>query len=122
MVQNALAAAVSALNPTDLFGIITFSDSLGVYDLRAACPSVRQVQVPANGQLPLTLDEVLPLPELLVPVEKFAAQIQAAIDSLALPEVEPEADAGGPSPNRKPKRKAAFGSAVWAGLGCYGYA
>ena len=41
LIRNSLAAAVSALQPTDLFGIVVFSEDIGIYDLQAGKPPPR---------------------------------------------------------------------------------
>ena len=86
LVRSALSAAVSALEPTDLFALVTVTEDIGLYDLRAAVPAVRQVAVPSSGGLSLPLEELLPLGEALVQVGRYAEEIKAAIDSLLAPE------------------------------------
>ena len=86
LVRSALSAAVSALEPTDYFCLVTVTEDIGLYDLRAAVPAVRQVAVPSSGRLSLALEELLPLGEALVQVGRAAEAIKAAIDSLLAPE------------------------------------
>ena len=86
LVRSALSAAVSALEPTDLFALVTVTEDIGLYDLRAAVPAVRQVAVPSSGGLSVPLEELLPLGEALVQVGRYAETIKAAIDSLLAPE------------------------------------
>jgi hypothetical protein len=132
LVRSALSAAVSALEPTDYFALVTVTDDIGLYDLRAAVPAVRQVAVPSSGGLSLTLEELLPLGEALVQVGRAGDAIKAAIDSLLAPEelaameaaasdmgsAEPD-EAGEAQVREAPaevtaKRRVGFGSAVSA--------
>jgi hypothetical protein len=82
LVRNGLGAAVSALSAGDFFGIVTVGQDVGLYDMRGEVPSVRHIAIPTSGELPIGLDEVLPLDELLVPVNEYAEMIKLAIDSL----------------------------------------
>lgn len=132
LVRSALSAAVSALEPTDYFCLVTVTEDIGLYDLRAAVPAVRQVAVPSSGKLSLALEELLPLGEALVQVGRAAEAIKAAIDSLLAPEerelmelesselgsTEPdeagEAHVREPPAQKTAKRRVGFGSAVSA--------
>ena len=114
LVRSALSAAISALQPCDLFALVTVSEDIGIYDLRADLPSARQVEVEASGA-GLALCEIIPLQEALVPVGQFAAQIQGAIESLlAQQEAEGVSTSAVEADDvpRQRKRRVGFGAAV----------
>lgn len=57
-VRSGLLAALEALPPYALFGLVTFSHSVGLYDVRSKVPSVRYVPIKdghAASSLPTTL-------------------------------------------------------------------
>jgi hypothetical protein len=70
LVKSALLAALEALPPAALFGLVTFSHKLGLYDVQGDVPVVKNVAIPssADSALPLDLDDVMPLEALLAPV------------------------------------------------------
>ena len=114
LVRSALSAAISALQPCDLFALVTVSEDIGIYDLRADLPSARQVAVEASGA-GLALCDLIPLQEALVPVGQFAAQIQGAIESLlAQQEAEGMSTSAVEADDvpRQRKRRVGFGAAV----------
>jgi hypothetical protein len=86
LVRSALRAALGAMQPNELLGLVTVGTDVGLYDLRSSPPSVRHIAVPAIGGLPLELEEVLGgVSELLVPIGAHKPQIHVAIDSLLSP-------------------------------------
>lgn len=83
LVRSAILAAVEAVGPDALFGIVTFSDRVGLYDIQGAVPSVRHVAVSEDGPLIMPLEDALPLERLLAPVGKFKEELAAAVETLA---------------------------------------
>jgi hypothetical protein len=61
---------VAAINPGALFGLITFSHKIGLYDVQGPIPVVKYVSIPPDmdGKLPVDLDMAMPLPAFLAPV------------------------------------------------------
>jgi hypothetical protein len=76
LVKSALLAALEALPPAALFGLVTFSHKLGLYDVQGDVPVVKNVAIPpsADSALPLDLDDVMPLEALLAPVSGCESQ------------------------------------------------
>lgn len=64
---------VAAINPGALFGLITFSHKIGLYDVQGPIPVVKYVSIPPDmdGKLPVDLDMAMPLPAFLAPVCSF---------------------------------------------------
>lgn len=88
----ALAAAVTVLPDTCLFGLVSFSDHIDVWDLRHVTPVTNHVPVYDTSlmtgvmdspSVDVEFDEILQPDEFFVPVREFKAQILAAIDNLA---------------------------------------
>ncbi|KAG1661578.1 hypothetical protein FOA52_009578 [Chlamydomonas sp. UWO 241] len=82
LVRSALEAALEALPPAALFGLITFSDKLALHDLRADAPTSRVVPLSGPHQLPVPLAEVMPLAALLAPVGAFKGRIADTLEGL----------------------------------------
>jgi len=61
---------LAAINPGALFGLITFSHKIGLYDVQGPIPVVKYVSIPPDmdGKLPVDLDMAMPLPAFLAPV------------------------------------------------------
>ncbi|KAJ7981176.1 protein transport protein SEC24 [Quillaja saponaria] len=66
-----LAALEASLGPGSLFGLATFSDKLGLYDVQGPIPVVKNVFIPADteGTIPIELGDIMPLLQFLAPVE-----------------------------------------------------
>ncbi len=58
----------TALPPSSLFGLVTFSDRIGVYDLRSPIPHIKHIAIPESGDCSLGLEELVPLSNSLVEV------------------------------------------------------
>nr|XP_024383708.1 protein transport protein Sec24B-like isoform X2 [Physcomitrium patens] len=84
LVKSSLLAALEALNAGALFGLITFSHKIGLYDVQGPVPVVKYVSIPPDmdGKLPVDLDMVMPLPAFLAPVENNKEHIAAALETL----------------------------------------
>eukprot|EP00195_Chlamydomonas_chlamydogama_P017072 CAMPEP_0202896248 /NCGR_PEP_ID=MMETSP1392-20130828/5266_1 /ASSEMBLY_ACC=CAM_ASM_000868 /TAXON_ID=225041 /ORGANISM="Chlamydomonas chlamydogama, Strain SAG 11-48b" /LENGTH=777 /DNA_ID=CAMNT_0049581523 /DNA_START=303 /DNA_END=2636 /DNA_ORIENTATION=+ len=82
LVRSALLAALEALPPGALFGLITFSNKLGLHDLRSPTPAVRYIPIFESQPLLVPLAELMPLPALLTPVGAFKESITAALEAL----------------------------------------
>ncbi|CAL9119198.1 unnamed protein product [Musa textilis] len=84
LVKSALLAALEALAPGSLFGLVTFSHKIGLYDVQGPIPVVKNVFIPpeSDGQLPVSLEDVMPLLAFLAPVESCKDQIATALDTL----------------------------------------
>lgn len=61
---------LAAINPGALFGLITFSHKIGLYDVQGPIPVVKYVSIPPDmdAKLPVDLDMAMPLPAFLAPV------------------------------------------------------
>eukprot|EP00742_Colponemidia_sp_Colp-10_P008691 GILJ01009428.1.p1 GENE.GILJ01009428.1~~GILJ01009428.1.p1 ORF type:complete len:715 (+),score=92.37 GILJ01009428.1:45-2189(+) len=81
-VKSALLATLEALPANSLFGLVTFSRSLGLYDLRTPYPHVRNIFLPADEECSLGLEEVMTLETLVVQIAANKDNIVRAIDSL----------------------------------------
>ncbi|KAG1363565.1 protein transport protein sec24 [Cocos nucifera] len=84
LVKSALLAALEALGPGSLFGLVTFSHKIGLYDVQGPVPVVKNVFVPpdSNGGLPVGLEDVMPLLSFLAPVDTCKDHIAAALETL----------------------------------------
>lgn len=82
LANSALLAALEALPPEALFGIISFSNKVGLHDIRGATPVVRYVPLFDSLALPLPLSDAVPLADLLCPVGTAKEAIAAALDGL----------------------------------------
>ncbi|KAJ8476497.1 hypothetical protein OPV22_020224 [Ensete ventricosum] len=84
LVKSSLLAALEALAPGSLFGLVTFSHKIGLYDVQGPIPVVKNVFIPpeSDGQLPVSLEDVMPLLAFLAPVETCKDQIATALDTL----------------------------------------
>ena len=91
-VIDSLTAAVTVLPDTCLFGLVSFSDHIDVWDLRHATPVTNHVPVYDISLMTGVIDspavdvefeEVLQPDEFFVPVRQFKANIFTAINSLA---------------------------------------
>lgn len=60
----------AALAPGSLFGLVTFSHKIGLYDVQGPIPVVKNVFIlpESDGQLPVSLEDVMPLLAFLAPV------------------------------------------------------
>ncbi|CAM6129440.1 unnamed protein product [Calypogeia fissa] len=84
LVKSSLLAALEALSPGSLFGLVTFSHKIGLYDIQGAVPVVKYVIIPADndGKIPVELEAVMPLQFFLAPVETSKELIAAALETL----------------------------------------
>ena len=82
LVRSAVLAAIEAVGPDALFGIVTFADRIGLFDVQAAAPSVRRVGLGKDGGLAMPLEEALPLRRLLAPVGAFKEELAAAVETI----------------------------------------
>ncbi len=91
-VIDTLTSAVTVLPDTCLFGLVSFSDHIDIWDLRHVTPITNHVPVYDTSLMTGVIDspsvdvdfeEIMPPDEFFVPVRQFKAQILTAIDSLA---------------------------------------
>ncbi|KAK9823450.1 hypothetical protein WJX72_002854 [[Myrmecia] bisecta] len=112
LVKSALLAALEAIPPAALFGLVTFSRKVGLYDLQGAAPVALHVALLASSEedAPTALDlaDALPLEALLAPVATCKDTISAALEGL-----EPDASLEG---SGRAARSRGFGSALQAVL------
>ena len=78
-----LRAALRALAPSTLFGLVSVSSMLGVHALNSAAPALKLVPIDAGGGATVRLHDAVPLHRMLAPVGRARAVIEAAIESLA---------------------------------------
>ena len=83
LVRAALLAAVEAVGPHALFGVVTFSTRVGLHDVTGPAPAVRHVPVSSRGHVAVPLEDALPLRRLLAPVGRHKDAIVAAVESIA---------------------------------------
>ncbi|KAK3249379.1 hypothetical protein CYMTET_41189, partial [Cymbomonas tetramitiformis] len=85
LVKSALLAALEALPSVTLFGLVTFSHKLGLYDVQGSIPVVKSVPIPTSSTRPedlVELAEAMSLDRLVAPLDKFKEQIAAAVETL----------------------------------------
>jgi len=84
LVKSALLAALEALPPGSLFGLVAFSHKISLYDVQGDVPVVKNVPIPSSGlaEDKLELEDVVPLKRLLAPIGKYKENIVAAIETL----------------------------------------
>ncbi|KAG6528736.1 hypothetical protein ZIOFF_010921 [Zingiber officinale] len=75
--------AFLALVPGSLFGLVTFSHKIGLYDIQGPIAVVKNIFILPNleDRLPVDLDDVMPLHSFLAPVETCKDRI-AALETL----------------------------------------
>jgi len=82
LIREGLQGALKALPPSSLFGLISFSDRIGVYDLKSPIPHVKHITIPETGACSLGLEEIVPLSNFLVEIETYQEHISSAVESL----------------------------------------
>eukprot|EP00249_Psilotum_nudum_P022659 c28602_g1_i1 orf=222-2453(+) len=84
LVKSALLAALEALGPGVLFGLVTFCHKIGLYDIQGPVPVVKHVLIPPDmdGQVPVELNDAMPLQSFLAPVDTNKDNIAAALETL----------------------------------------
>ncbi|AQK93496.1 sec23/sec24 transport family protein [Zea mays] len=85
LVKSALLAALEALVPGSLFGLMTFSHKIGLYDVQGPIPLVKNVFIPPDLEedgLPVALEDAMPLLCFLAPVDTCKDQIAAVLETL----------------------------------------
>ncbi|TYJ33187.1 hypothetical protein E1A91_A05G085800v1 [Gossypium mustelinum] len=84
LTKSALQAALEALAPGSLFGLVTFSHKIGLYDVQRPLLVVKNVFVhqDTEGILPIELEDVMPLLQFLAPVETCKDRITSALETL----------------------------------------
>jgi hypothetical protein len=60
----------AAIGPGSLFGLVTFSHKIGLYDVQGPIPVVKHIMIPADmdGRIPVDLEMAMPLSSFLAPV------------------------------------------------------
>ncbi|PKA66827.1 Protein transport protein Sec24-like [Apostasia shenzhenica] len=60
LIKSSLLAALEALGPGSLFGLVTFSHKIGLYDVQGPIPVVKNVFIPpeSDGGLPINLEDL----------------------------------------------------------------
>lgn len=63
---------MAALGPGSLFGIVTFSHKIGLYDVQGPIPVVKNIFIPPDldGTIPIELEDAMPLLSFLAPVRE----------------------------------------------------
>lgn len=84
LIKSALLATLEALGPGSLFGLVTFSHKIGIYDVQGPIPVVKNVFIPpdSDGRLPVDLEDVMPLLSFLAPIDTCKDRIAAALETL----------------------------------------
>ncbi|KAL5213982.1 hypothetical protein ABZP36_003134 [Zizania latifolia] len=84
LVKSALLAALEAVSPGSLFGLLTFSSKIGLYDVQGPIPIVKNVFIPpdSDGTLLVDLEDVIPLRSFLAPVDSCKDRIAEALETI----------------------------------------
>ncbi|CAN6270287.1 unnamed protein product [Urochloa humidicola] len=84
LVKSALQAALEALSPGSLFGLLTFSGKIGLYDVQGPIPIVKNVFIPpdSDGALPIDLEDIMPLCSFLAPIDTCKDRITEALETI----------------------------------------
>lgn len=84
-IKSSLLATLEALPPSSLIGLCTFSDRIGLYDLRSDIPHILYTQIPSDGKAPsaVPLSEVFPIDSFLVNLAENKNNIASAIESIS---------------------------------------
>ncbi|KAL6885911.1 hypothetical protein ACP4OV_010172 [Aristida adscensionis] len=84
LVKSALLAALEALSPGSLFGLLTFSNKIGLYDVQGPIPIVKNVFFPLDSSdaLHVDLEDVMPLCSFLAPIDSFKDRIAEALETI----------------------------------------
>jgi len=84
LVKSALQAALEALSPGSLFGLLTFSSKIGLYDVQGPIPIVKNVFIPpdSDGALPIDLEDIMPLCSFLAPIDSCKDRITEALETI----------------------------------------
>ncbi|XP_062225579.1 protein transport protein SEC23 D-like [Phragmites australis] len=84
LVKSALLAALEALAPGSLFGLLTFSSKIGLYDVQGPIPIVKNVFIPpdSDGALHVGLEDVMPLCSFLAPIDSCKDRIAEALETI----------------------------------------
>jgi hypothetical protein len=78
-----ILALIEALPPSALFGLVTVSSTVGVYDLRSAFPHCYNIPIPSEGEMQTGIVDVLPADCMLVQIASHKDNITAAIETLS---------------------------------------
>ncbi|EEE60965.1 hypothetical protein OsJ_14735 [Oryza sativa Japonica Group] len=84
LVKSALLAALEAIPPGSLFGLLTFSSKIGLYDVQGPIPIVKNAFIPpdSDGTLLVDLEDVMPLRSFLAPVDGCKDRIAEALETI----------------------------------------
>ncbi|KAF0888498.1 hypothetical protein E2562_014730 [Oryza meyeriana var. granulata] len=84
LVKSALLAALEAISPGSLFGLLTFSSKIGLYDVQGPIPIVKNAFIPpgSDGTLFVDLEDVMPLHSFLAPVDSCKDRIVEALETI----------------------------------------
>jgi hypothetical protein len=76
--------ARAAIGPGSLFGLVTFSHKIGLYDVQGSIPVVKHIMILADmdAHIPVDLEMAMPLCAFLAPVESNKEHIAAALETL----------------------------------------
>jgi hypothetical protein len=77
-----ILALVEALPPSALFGLVTVSSTVGVYDLRSALPHCYHLPIPEEGEMTTGVVDVLPAECMLVQIASHKDFITCAVETL----------------------------------------
>jgi hypothetical protein len=85
LIKSALLAALEGLGPGSLFGLVTFSHKIGLYDVQGPIPVMKNVFIYPESEdsaAPIELEDVMPLSSFLAPVDTCKDRIAAALETL----------------------------------------
>ena len=77
-----ILALIEALPPSALFGLVTVASTVGVFDMRSPFPHCYNIPIPAEGEMPTGVMDVLPAECMLVQLAQHKDNITAAIETL----------------------------------------
>mmetsp|Transcript_1626 Transcript_1626/g.5753 ORF Transcript_1626/g.5753 Transcript_1626/m.5753 type:complete len:745 (+) Transcript_1626:50-2284(+) len=85
-VKDCLVALLEAIPESALFGLVTFTDRVGVWDLRNdadRAPHVSHLPIPADYECYVSIDQLIDFEQFLVPVGENLVGIMEVVDQLA---------------------------------------
>jgi hypothetical protein len=70
-VKNSILAVWEVIPPSAYFGIITFSDKIGIFDLKSENPHVKYIFIPPSDPCSLGIEELFSFNNIFVMVNYF---------------------------------------------------
>lgn len=90
-----LFLCATALIPGSLFGLMTFSHKIGLYDVQGPIPVVKNVFIPPDTEedgLPAALEDAMPLISFLAPLCKKCYSLFSQFEHVIMTKINLQAD------------------------------